>query len=296
MSTADWDKTEIKRLAHVSGRPLEVRCAEAFLKARWQVSLGTFYTDFASEKIRELDFLAERDFPFNAQNANRDLIEWSVRLRILGSCKGFPPEHSPATFSVSADSMIVKRPSFMCYECGIHGRNVAERMRRRSAELFLRHAGLSGAQQVVGFDILQRKEDQKKSQPVIEYSRKTDRDLYDGLDSAVKAAVYWYQEDRRQERRRTGGSNRGYIALNIPLLVSAIPFWNVSLDKGVAAEPEQRGSGFHISLYPSGDGEMPPEPIMSVLWAADEVDTLTGRLGQFIDWFVDEIELAVKAA
>jgi hypothetical protein len=45
MSIADWDKNEIKRLAFVSGKPLEVECAEAFLKAGWQVRLGTFYND-----------------------------------------------------------------------------------------------------------------------------------------------------------------------------------------------------------------------------------------------------------
>jgi len=34
MRNTDWDKTEIKRLARESGKPMEVRCAEAFIKAK----------------------------------------------------------------------------------------------------------------------------------------------------------------------------------------------------------------------------------------------------------------------
>jgi hypothetical protein len=167
-------------------------------------------------------------------------------------------------------------------------------MRRRSAENFLHHAGLSSAQQVIGFDILQRKEDQKKP-PVVEYVRKTDRDLYEGLDCAIKAAVFWYQEDRRQKRLQIGGNDQAYIALNIPLLVSSLPFWDVSIDQGSAKDPELKSSGFHVSLYPSGDNEKPPEPIMSILWEAAKLKELTDHLGNLINFFVDEIQLSLRS-
>jgi hypothetical protein len=61
-------------------------------------------------------------------------------------------------------------------------------MKQRSAKTFLYRAQLVNSQQVVGFDILQRKE---KSASLVEYARKTDRDPYDGVDSAIKAALYW---------------------------------------------------------------------------------------------------------
>src|SRR6185369_9284760 len=265
MSNATWDKNEIKKLARESGRPLEVQCAEAFLGEQWQVRLGTFYTDVASEKIRELDFLAERNFPFKVGNLNQDVIDWNFRLRVLGSCKGFRPEQSPTTYSVFSNSQTVETPSFICYECGIHGRTVADAMRQRSASNFLFRAGLLDTQQVVGFDILQREETLpkkgKNEPPKIEYSRVGDRDLHEGLDSAVKAAIFWYREDRRQQRMRIGGSNCGYLALNIPLLISSLPFWDVSIDNRAETDPELKSSGFHVGLYPFGDEERPPEPI-----------------------------------
>ncbi len=39
MSVESWDKNEIKKLAAASGKPLEVQCAEAFLKTEWDVRL-----------------------------------------------------------------------------------------------------------------------------------------------------------------------------------------------------------------------------------------------------------------
>src|SRR5208337_4423338 len=97
---------------------------------------------------------------------------------------------------------------------------------------------------------------------------------------------------RSQERHCIGGGTRGYIALNIPLLVLSLPFWDVSIDKGTAGEPELRTSAFHVSLYPSGDNERPPEPIMSIVWEAANLGELTRRLNELFDFFVDEVKLA----
>lgn len=288
MAIENWDKAEVKRLAQVSGKPLEVQCAEAFLKTRWNVHLGTFYTDVASEKIRELDFLAERDFSFSAKNVNHDVIQWRLKLRILGSCKGFAAEQMPATYSIAAHSRSIERPHFICYECGIHGRTVADSMKKRTAENFLRNKGVSSEQQIIGFDIFQRKEDQRKP-PQVEYVRKTDRDLYEGLDSAIKAAIFWFKEDRRLDRLRIGGGDQGYIALNIPLLISSLPFWSISIDQGIVGEPELKNSGFHVGLYPSEDKEKPSHPIMSILWSITAIDELTDHLGRLINFFVDEV-------
>jgi hypothetical protein len=287
MQIENWDREEIKRLAKMSGRPLEVRCAEIFIRAKWKVRLGTFYTDVASEKVRELDFLAERDFPFQSKNGPTT-VYWNFRIRILGSCKGFAPDQGPATYSVSSYSQSIEKPCFICYEDGFYGHfgtSFAEAMRRRSVENFLNQSGLLSARQVIGFDILQCKEDQKK----VEYTRKTDRDLYEGLDCAIKAAVFWQREDRRLNNPVFGGGNCAYITLNIPLLVSSLAFWDVAIDQGSAGEPELKSSGFHVSLFPSGESENALMPITSILWEAAKLEDLTRNLDVLMNYFMDEM-------
>lgn len=270
MAISDWDKNEIKKLALVSGKPLEVRCAEAFLKAGWQVSLGTFYNDIASERIRELDVLALKQYAFKANDGYGGLTPWSLSLRVLGSCKGFAPEHGPVTYSASATSGSLPKPRLMSYDCCFSGHTFSGLMSHEAATKFLTFAGLSTARQVVGFDIIHRKEDQRKP-PQVDYLRKTDRDLYEGLDSALKAAIFWHVEERRRGRHRIG--HRYYqMVLNIPLLVTSMPFWDVSIDGGIPGEPELLSSGYHVSLYPSGDKEAAPEPIMSIVWEAAKLE------------------------
>jgi hypothetical protein len=292
MSIEDWDKDEIKRLTLVSGKPLEVQCAEAFLKAGWEVRLGTFYNDVASERIRELDVLAERRELFLANGLNRDVVEWRFCLRVLGSCKGFAPEHGPVIYSVLTKSRSVEIPSLMCYETRPRGQLFSELMKHKGAHHFLHCTGLPSTQQVVGFDIFHRKEDQKKT-PKVEYARKTDRDLYEGLDSALKAAVFWYREEKRQGRA-TFGTDKCCITVNIPLLISSLPFWQVSIEGGTPGEPVLTSAGFHVSLYPDVDKEKPPVPIMSVLWESGKLVELTQHLNMLFEYLIDEAKLMAK--
>src|SRR5437870_4687977 len=55
MSVETWDKNEITKLAFASGKPLEIQCAEEFIKAGWNARLGSFFKDIFSDKTRELD-------------------------------------------------------------------------------------------------------------------------------------------------------------------------------------------------------------------------------------------------
>lgn len=296
MAITEWDKAEIKKLAQASGKPLEVQCAEAFLKAGWRVSLGTFYTDIASEKIRELDALMEKSLAFSLPDAQKTL-NWTLKIRVLASCKGFPQEHGPATYSVSTKSGNVQKPSFMCYDTEWRGGGFAETMSGQGATRLLHFAGLSDAQQVVGFDILrredisQRRKDPKHS-PQFEYSRNGDRDLYEGLDSAIKAAAYWFQEDRRQRHQRMGARDCK-IVMNIPLLVTSLPFWDVSIDKGTPDEPQLKNAGFHVSLYPPLENDRPPEAVMSILWEAAKLHELTHHLDGLLEFLADEAKLGL---
>jgi hypothetical protein len=296
MPIADWDKDQIKKLAQASGKPLEVQCAEAFLKAGWRVSLGTFYTDIASERIRELDALIEKSFTFVLPDASKTL-NWTVTLRVLASCKGFPPDHGPATYSVSANSQTVQQPSFMCYAAEFRGGAFADAMSKRGADILLHRAGLWTARQVVGFDILRcedislRRKDQK-GPPQFEYSRNGDRDLYEGLDSAIKAAAYWFQEDRRLRNQRVSARDCR-IVMNVPLLVTSQPFWDVSIENGTTDEPILKSSGFHVSLYPPLEKDRQPEIVMSVLWQASKLDELTKHLDGVLEFLADEAKLGL---
>ena len=93
---------------------------------------------------------------------------------------------------------------------------------------------------------------------------------------------------------RSADYNIGYIAVNIPILIFGVPFWNSAIDSGAVAEPQLRTSGFHVGLYPSADTERSPQPIMSIVWSATKLDDLTKCLGEFINHFIDEAELKIK--
>jgi hypothetical protein len=140
---------------------------------------------------------------------------------------------------------------------------------------------------VVGFDIIQRKEIPKKPSQ-FEYSRKTDRDLYEGLDSAIKASVYWDRGDWLWRQAR--GGSAGYAVLNIPLLVTSLPFWDVSIDGGIPGEPELRHSGYHVGYYPFAGKDGHPAPILSFLWEVSKLGDLTPILGDMVNYLFDRIE------
>ena len=277
MSVESWDRDEIKKLALASGKPLEVECAVAFLKAKWNVRLGTYYNDILSEKVRELDVYIER-----REEIKVGAKRCTLRLRILGSCKGFPLDQGPATYSISAESGSLHKPSFPCFSIA------ASSISEQSATAFLHHAGLSAARQVIGFDILRR--DNTKRQPQPEYSRIGDRDLYDGLDSALKAAVFFYHDDRNRYEFPYS-QVPGYVGLNIPLLVTSRPFWDVSVEGGILGEPEIRYCAHHVGLYPFAGREKRFEPIMSILWHAAKIGELTSVLDYLFAMLVDEIKL-----
>jgi hypothetical protein len=59
-----------------------------------------------------------------------------------------------------------------------------------------------------------------------------DKTLYDGIDSAMKAAFYWKSDDIF---RLT--STYSYVAVYIPILVTLVPFWEVPIDGGKTGAP-----------------------------------------------------------
>lgn len=282
MSITNWDKGEIKKLAHASGKPLEVQCAEAFLKAGWNARLGSYYHDLFSDKIRELDVYIQKQQPLSTNN-----LQCNVSIRILGSCKGFPPEHAPVTYSVSQSRNLADKPVFM-YDGRGHSGPIRRDMGRQGAAHFLHRSGLKESKQVVGFDIFQRKENTKKPDE-FEYIRKTDRDLYEGVDSAIKAAFYWSEEDTKRFQKGVGPNER-HTTLTIPLLVTSLPFWNITIDEGLPSEPEICHSGYFVGTFPFGKEDRRPQPVMSILWAVSKLGDLIQHLDSLFEAFVDDIK------
>lgn len=289
MPIESWNKDEIKKLALVSGKPLEVQCAEAFMNAGWQVRLGTYYHDFSSDRVRELDILIEKDETFVSNSQS-----WRIRVRILGSCKGFPAEQGPVTYSLSNPASpighSVHKPMFFYYTRGPFGTGIGRPLGKQGAEVLLAKLPFRMTRQIVGFDIFQCKES-LKTPGFPEYSRKTDRDLYEGLDSALKAAVFFDKADRQKFKGIIVGE--GYAVLNIPLLITSIPFWDVSIDGGKPGDPELRFSGYHVGLYPSSDEAQQPFQIMSILWALPRIHDLPVLLDSLLEYCFDEAKLLV---
>jgi hypothetical protein len=287
MNFEDWNKDEIKRLAVESGKPLEVRCAEVFLKANWNVRLGTYYEDSVSGKLCELDFLAEKEVKVAGKSD-----ELLIRSRILGSCKGFVVDTGPGSYSISFERTAIsyqksgRYPHFLYFGCGAYW-DIAGPAITRSARDVRNWASAGESQQIIGFDIFTR---QTKDKNKPEYGRKTDRDLYEGLNSAIKGALFWNQHDRY---RLSSGLKGGAGCFNVPLLITSRPFWNVSIDEGNAGEPTTTGKGFHVSLLPLQKGQ-PPEPIIGIVWYVENIEELVRRLDHLLEGIQYEVQHYIR--
>jgi hypothetical protein len=63
-----------------------------FLRRSWTVRVGTYFQDSASDRIREVDILAEK-------RVGERLI-----IRVVVSVKGFPLHQTPVVYSLPADT------------------------------------------------------------------------------------------------------------------------------------------------------------------------------------------------
>ena len=196
---------------------------------------------------RELDLLVQKNVPFNTGSGGRPgQQQHFFRLRVLCSCKGFPSDSKPVAYSVSPTNRSVLKPTVIFYRRGAYGATLFPDSNKQWANAFLQYSSLGQARQIVGFDIFQLKEDPKNSSQVA-HIRKSDRDLYEGLDSAIKAAAYWDADDKTQHGPRVGGP--GYAAISIPLLVTSTPFLDIAIDDGQASEPEVKHAGYFLFCW-----------------------------------------------
>ena len=286
MKNTDWPKDEIQRVARSSGKPLEVSCAEAFLAAGWRARLGSHFADGALDVIRELDVLAEKEEPLSS--------DIPVRGRAVVSCRGFPPDRSPLMYSVSQSSV----PSFLPRLLSSHrtrqpwpGQEQAygplDDLEGRAAAQLLNASGLTGSRPLVAFDMLERTETKPKrsknaGEAAVTYGRSRDGDrlLFGAVDSSIKAAFFWVQEDYQRHEAIH------FAALNVPICVLSLPFWDICIDRGILGEPEVKYRGYQSNAYPASPSS---KEVMALVWSVDGMADLVTALDDLFRWFRDNI-------
>jgi hypothetical protein len=290
---ADWSKNEIQRVAASSGKPLEISCAEAFLAAGWKARLGSYFTDGALDVFRELDVLAEKE----------RLLEPGipVRVRVLLSCRGFPSERSPLVYSVSESSVPSVSPGLLSGHRSQQQWNHVEQnygpldyLEGPAALHLLKAANLTSSRSVVAFDMIERTEivprkGPDKNRALVTYSRARDGDrlLFGAVDSAVRAASYWTREDYQRQRPVH------FAALNVPVCVLSVPFWDICVDGGKLSQPEIGHRAYQSIAYPARPFS---KEVMALIWSVEQLKELVSALDELVEWFFNETVAISKPA
>jgi hypothetical protein len=294
MRNIDWPPAEIHRIAKTSGKPLEVECAEAFLAAGWKARLGSYYADGAFDVPRELDVLVEKSIKLDS------VTEVTARVRALVSCRGFPEERSPLLYSVSEKSVPSYEPRLFvehrgpwALKPGSQPHGPLPMLEIKSARRALEFADLTTARPIVAFDMIERTETiriKKKvpQPPEVSYTRMKDGDssIFKAVDSAIKAAFFWRQEDYQKGVR--------FVTVNVPVCILSCPFWDACIDRGNVDQPEVFRKGWMVNLYPARPHAA--EGLMCLVWSADQLAVLITALDSLFTWFSDEMNNAYRSS
>jgi len=287
MKNVDWPKVEIQQVAGSSGKPLEVACAEAFFAAGWKARLGSHFADGALDVIRELDVLVEKE----------QLLAPStpIRVRVLLSCRGFPPERSPMVYSVSESSVPTVTPRVLSshrthqvWPSFEQNYGPIDPVEEPAAARLLEAAGLSKSRPVIAFDIVERTEtvptkgpDKGKVLATYARGRDGDRSMFAAVDSAVRASFFWTQEDYQRQRPPH------FAALNIAVCVLSVPFWDICIDGGILSEPQVKYRAYQSSSYPARPSS---KEVMALIWTVEQIKDLISAFDDLFAWFIDEIK------
>jgi hypothetical protein len=277
MSLSDWPKGEVRRLAQSSGKPLEVACAQAFLAAGWSARLGSHFASGALDEARELDVLAVKDETLLTRTGV------TARLRVLISCRGFPNERVPLTYSVSSSCVPSFAPRLLSSHRERAGYGVLPELEERSASQLLRVTELDTARALVAFDIIERtlpKEGKGKNAPPrpTTYKIVGDEQLFKAIDSALSAAFYW--------RQQAYSDANNFVVLNVPVFLLSTPFFDVCIDQANVGEPAVRKRGYQSNSYPDRPS---PTQAMVLVWTRDELPTLVEALDSLYIWLLEEL-------
>jgi len=287
MKNIEWPSKEVKRLAQSSGKPLEVRCAQEFLAAGWTTRLGSHFADGALDTVRELDLLATKEETLATP------VGLSCRLRVLVSCRGFPPGRSPLTYSVSTSCVPSFTPRLLSGHRALRARastganyGPLPDLEEAAASRLLQATSLDTARPLVAFDMIERNETVKKkgkdkSETTVAFRRCADGDrhVFTAIDSSVKAAFYWQKEDYQSNEPK-------FIALTVPVCVLSMPFWDVCIDGGAVAEPEILHCGYQTHAYPATPRFL---QATTFVWSAEALRSLVAALDDLLTWFCVEL-------
>ena len=281
-SNEKWPQAKIKEVAAASGKPLEVRCAQAFLSMGWMAYLGSYFDDQTLKPLRELDVLAVREEEFDSRNPIR------LRVRTLVSCKGFPPNQSPLTYSASSN--LSYKPQLLTFNRSSSGGvGPLRALENAGADILLDSIGIDHLSPLVAFSIISRTVLPLSRNLPDEFKLLGDRELFDGVDSAVKAALHWRQQDRQ--------SNESFAAINVPICVFQIPFWNVSINDGVIGEPLICEKGFQVLSFPNSFGDPnqgASEHPLVIITAENQLNEVIHGLNELWNWFTNEMRMRLS--
>jgi hypothetical protein len=279
-----WDPEEVQDQATKSGRPLEVESALAFLGAGWHVQLGQYFFDQEAGKAKEGDVIASK-----ARHANLHGKRIVCGMDVFVSCKGFKDNERPLLYSLSDRTLHANLGHQLIYtRNGLRTLQMSLGCRAATTAVF--ETGIDPARRIVAFDILKRDEltskekDKRGLDPTVahDYERVTNKDLFEGLTSAFKAALFW---SRIQE------GEQFYAMLRVPLLITSKPWLEVSLDGGKPGKHTDGTKGINTIAYPHHGGGSAPESISTLLCAVSELPKFITGLEAVYTWFLKEQNL-----
>lgn len=287
MDAVESEKEQLRKLAQTSGKPLEIQAAAAIERALRYVppsvshtlSLGSYFVDAATEKHRELDVLVEIPFPW-VHNG----LEIEQTSYLLCSCKGFPENVQPITYSMpTSEGPDYSAPSFPCSKESLlaHQPDMGEIV----ASKFLSGEYFRRTKRILGFDTVHTEHGGKPNQQHLKLSRKGDRDLFlDGWDSAVKASLYWADLPSVKSH---------YARLLVPILVLPKAWWDFPLKDGKVREPEECSFGHTTTLYPIQGRKARPRLLTTIIVSLDGLEELIGSLKYLLCNFGEQLRFVV---
>lgn len=258
MPFPNWDTNEIRNLKDLTvrvGRPLEVNTAATLATQGWTVHLNTYYIDVFSKKARELDVLAHKRVGFNSRDHLFDLD-----LYLYISCKGFTEHQYPVAWSVVNDRA-ANLDQFLCTSTGLN-RGFADRLGQSAATALVVNTGLEANQRMLGMRVCEQ--DKKGGFSVV---RDRDNELYEGADSALKAAR-WAGQD-------TPFSG---IQVHVPIVLLDRRLTNMLIDHGRINDPEPRPGGYLTGLHPLSDNPAWSRWLLTLVWSAQDLPLLIKAL------------------
>jgi hypothetical protein len=118
-----------------------------------------------------------------------------------------------------------------------------------------------------------------------EYKSIGDKRLFEGIDSALQAALHWRQQDYQRLD--------DFAGINVPICVFGVPFWDFRIDEGVIGEPTIRENGHQVLSLPlhnvSGQGSNTEHPVIVVTTVA-RLPVVIGGLDDLWGWFRSEVD------